>query len=97
MQGWWAYRYQTKGDRIDMEVERKAMICYCLGYIQGSLNNKASDAKLILDQKLIQMNQPVMTKEEIEYIKDLNDELGFTLMQFGVNRKSVRDIGMKKK
>lgn len=80
-----------------MEVERKALICFCLGYIQGALDIKASDAKILLDQKLIEMNQPVMTKDEIQYIKDLNDEMGFTLMQMGINRKDIRKTGMHKK
>ena len=80
-----------------MAIERKALILFCLGFIQGSLKVKASEAKIILDQKLIEMNQPAMKKEETEYIEDLNDELGYTLMQLGVNRKTVRDMGMKKK
>jgi len=75
-----------------MEVERKALICYSLGVIQGRLKVRAPEAKLILDQKLIQMNQPPMTKEEAEYIKDLSDEIGFTLMQMGVNRKEARKL-----
>lgn len=80
-----------------MNVERKALICFCLGYIQGKLNCKTSDAKIILDQKLIEMNQPAMTEDEVEYILELNDEMGFALMQLGVNRKTVRDGVIKRK
>ena len=75
-----------------MKVERKALICYCLGVIQGRLKVCTPEAKLILDQKLIQMNQPPITKEEAEYIQDLSDEIGFTLMQMGVNRKEARKL-----
>jgi len=80
-----------------MDVERKALICFSLGFIQGSFRIKASEAKIILDQKLIEMNQPVMTEEETVYIRDLSDEISFTLMQMGVNRKEIRTLGMRKK
>lgn len=80
-----------------MEVERRALICFCLGFIQGATKMNTADAKIFLDQKLIEMNQPMMTKDEMEYMRDLNDEMGFTLMQMGINRKDIRDMGMHKK
>ena len=79
-----------------MDVERKAIICFSLGFIQGALNVGAIEARIILDQKLIEMNQPIMAKSEHEYIQDLSDEIAFSLMQIGVNRKDVRGIKKKK-
>lgn len=80
-----------------MEFERKALICFSLGIIQGRLGVNAKEARLILDQKLIEMNQPPMTKEELQYILDLTDEISITLMQMGVNRKESRNLAFSKK
>lgn len=79
-----------------MDIERKALICFSLGFIQGALNVGAIEARVILDQKLIEMNQPIMAKEEAEFIQDISDEIAFSLMQVGVNRKDVRGIRKKK-
>jgi len=79
-----------------MDIERRALICFSLGYIQGKLDVRANDARTILDQKLIEMNQPPMTREETQYIIDLTDEISFTLMQMGVNRKESRKLAFSK-
>lgn len=79
-----------------MEVERKALICFSLGFIQGSLKVSLREARIILDQKLIEMNQSVIAKNEVEYIQDLSDEIAFTLMQLGINRKEARKVINKK-
>ena len=65
--------------------------------IQGKLGVSAKEARLILDQKLIEMNQPPMTKEELQYVLDLSDEISVTLMQMGVNRKKSRKLAFSKK
>jgi len=80
-----------------MNVERKTLLIYMLGFIQGKLGCSGADARVILDQKLVEMNQPIATKEELTYLIDLRDEIDFAMMQMGVNRKEVRKLSIHKK
>lgn len=80
-----------------MSVERKALICYLLGYTQASKKNIArADAVILLDQVLISMNQPPITQEERDYFKDLDAEIDFAVLTLGIGRKEVRHIVLKK-
>jgi hypothetical protein len=80
-----------------MNVERKTLLIYMLGFIQGKLNCSGTDARVILDQKLTHMNQPIATKEELSYLIDLRDEIDFAMMQMGINRRQARKLGINKK
>ncbi len=79
-----------------MNIERRTLLSYMLGFIQGKTACSGKDARIILDQKLIEMNQPIVTKQEIEYLVDLRDEIDISLMQMGVNRREARLLSKHK-
>lgn len=74
--------------------ERSEILCYMLGWIECDKSPiKRSDALIILDQILTQMNQPVVSEPEKDILRQLRDEISIFLMQAGVSREQTREIG----
>lgn len=82
-----------------MNIERKNLIIYMVGFIDGHKQGiSRSDKLILLDQSLISLNQTPITKEEkIEFLNELSDEIDATLMIAGFNRKDIREIALHRK
>lgn len=73
--------------------ERIEMICYMLGWIEGTKNPiRRTDALILLDQTLLKFNQPIMTKDEKDALEYLSAEQSFALLSAGFSGKKVKDI-----
>ena len=77
-------------------MEREAMICYMLGFIEAKKTPiLRKDALILLDQTLNRMCQPVITEKEKELIQELGDQQSFSLLAAGLNRDQVKAIAKR--
>lgn len=77
-----------------MDIERKVLVSYMLGFIDAKKQGtNYSDRLILLDQTLIDMNQaPLSHEEKINFLEELVTEIETTFMLAGFNRKNIRDL-----
>ena len=81
--------------------ERKAMICYLYGYVSGHKKELTTfkDRLILVDQVMVNMNQPPITKEDKEWLnEELFAEVDWSYYALKINRKTSRAMvrGLKK-
>lgn len=77
-------------------IERQSLLCYMLGWIESAKRPiKRNDSLILLDQILLKMCQPTVKQTELDYFQDLDDEMGFGLIQMGIGRERAKEIARK--
>lgn len=78
---------------------RTELLCYMLGSIAANYNfEKTTDDSLImLDNILLDMKQLPITSEELDCIKRMHEQMEIFNIQMGLNRKTQRSLGLRKR
>ena len=82
-----------------VKMNREYVICFFLGFIEGTKHNISATDKLItLDQTLIKFNLPPTTNEEkLNIVEELASQIDMTMMFGKINRTQARDLRNRKK
>lgn len=77
-----------------MDIERRGLICFMLGYISKHYNCDFGKALDVLNDILPSLNQMPLQQSENEYLKDLGSEIDFFILSL-FNRDQQRKLKNK--
>lgn len=64
---------------------------------KNNFKNNTDDNLFILDDILLGMKQVPITSDELECVKRMHEQMEIFNIQMGINRKTQRSIGLRKR
>ncbi len=76
--------------------DRKVFIAFVFGHATGHDHEiSLADIQIMCDQALMEMNEPITTKEDLDVIKDLETLSWYSAHIQGDNREKIRQTNFR--